>query len=193
MRSRREFLKASGLALVGFGLVPTRRAAGAARFGAGPDWAAVPEVIEMRSDGLGSRAWFDPIGVYVEPGTTVRWIVRENVHTATAYHPRNDRHSLRIPESAQAWDSGFLVSPGDHFDVTLNVPGVYDYFCMPHEAAGMVGRIVVGRPIGPGAKPFDYWVGRPETEGWRHVPEAACQAFPSVERILAERRVHPIG
>jgi hypothetical protein len=57
----------------------------------------------------------------------------------------------------------------------------------------MVGRIVVGRPIGPGAKPFDYWVGRPETEGWRHVPEAACQAFPSVERILAERRVHPIG
>ena len=191
MRSRREFLKAGGLALVGFGLVPTRRAAGAARLWAGLDWVAVPELIEMRSDRLGSRVWFDPIGVYVEPGTTVRWIVRENVHTTTAYHPRNDRHSLRIPESAQAWDSGFLVSPGDHFDVTLSVPGVYDYYCMPHEAAGMVGRIVVGRPIGPGSEPFDAWVSRPGTEGWRDVPEAARQAFPSVARILAERRVHP--
>src|SRR2546426_10507337 len=64
---------------------------------------------------------FDPIGLYVEPGATVRWIVRENVHTTTAYHPRNDHHPLRIPESAVPWDSGFLVHPGDYFDITLNV------------------------------------------------------------------------
>jgi plastocyanin len=153
--------------------------------------AAAPEVIEMRSDALGSRVWFDPIGLYVDPGTTVRWIVRENVHATTAYHPRNDHHPLRIPESAAPWDSGFLVNPGDHFDVMLTVPGVYDYYCMPHEVAGMVGRIVVGEPLGPGAEPFDYWVGRPGTDGWRHVPDAAREAFPSVARILAERRVHP--
>ncbi|PYO30078.1 MAG: hypothetical protein DMD32_14990, partial [Gemmatimonadetes bacterium] len=90
----------------------------------------------MRSDTLGSRVWFDPIGLYVEPGATVRWIVRENVHTTTAYHPRNDHHPLHIPESAVPWDSGFLVHPGDHFDVTLTVSGVYDYYCMPHEAVG---------------------------------------------------------
>ena len=145
----------------------------------------------MRSDALGSRVWFDPIGLYVEPGATVRWIVRDNVHTTTAYHPRNDHHSLRIPEGAAPWDSGFLVHPGDHFDVTLTVPGVYDYYCMPHEAAGMVGRIVVGEPLGPGAEPFDYWVGGPGTDGWRQVPDAARQAFPAVAQILAERRVHP--
>jgi plastocyanin len=150
-------------------------------------------VIEMRSDALGSRVWFDPIGLYVEPGATVRWIVRENVHTTTAYHPQNDHHPLRIPESAVAWDSGFLVHPGDHFEVTLTVPGVYDYYCMPHEAVGMVGRIVVGQPIGPGAEPFDYWVGRPGTDSWRHVPDAARQTFPSVAQILRERRVHPAG
>src|ERR1043166_6001394 len=114
------------------------------------------EVVKMRSDALGSRVWFDPIGLYVEPGATVRWIVRENVHTTTAYHPQNDHHPLRMPESAVAWDSGFLVHPGDHFEVTLTVPGVYDYYCMPHEAVGMVGRIVVGQAIGPGAEPFDY-------------------------------------
>jgi hypothetical protein len=55
----------------------------------------------------------------------------------------------------------------------------------------MVGRTVVGRPLGPGAEPFDYWVGQPGTEGWRHVPDAARQAFPSVAQILRERRVHP--
>ena len=191
--SRREFLKAGGLGLVGFGLVPDRRASVAALLGARRRSAAVLEVIEMRSDAIGSRVWFDPIGLYVEPGATVRWIVRENVHTTTAYHPQNDHHPRRIPESAVAWDSGFLVHPGDHFDVTLTVPGVYDYYCMPHEAVGMVGRIVVEQPSGPGAEPFDYWVGRPGTDSWRHVPEAARQTFPSVARILGERRVHPPG
>lgn len=151
------------------------------------------EVIEMHSDPAGAHVWFDPIGLHVDPGTTVRWIARENVHTATAYHPRNSRHPLRIPERATPWDSGYLVHPGDHFDVTLTVPGVYDYFCAPHEAAGMVGRIVVGRSEGPGAEPFDYWVGRPGTDGWLHVPEAARKSFPSVARILSERRVHPPG
>ena len=191
--SRREFLKAGGLALVGFGLVSCRRAPVRTLLGARPRSAAALEVVEMRSDTLGSRVWFDPIGLYVEPGATVRWIVRENVHTTTAYHPRNDHHPLRIPESAVPWDSGFLVHPGDHFDVTLTVCGVYDYYCMPHEAVGMVGRIVVGQPLGSGAEPFDYWLGRPGTDSWRHVPDAARQTFPSVAQILAERRVHPAG
>ena len=178
--SRREFLRVGGLALVGLGLAPGRRARATTR-----------EVIEMRSDALGSRVWFDPIGLHVEPGTTVRWLARENVHTVTAYHPRNDHHQLRIPERAVPWDSGFLVTPGDHFDVTLTVPGVYDYYCAPHEAAGMVGRIIVGRPLGPGAEPFDYWVGEPGTGSWHHVPGAARETFPSIARIMAERRVHP--
>jgi plastocyanin len=177
--SRRDFLRAGGLALLGVGLAPGRL------------WSATLEVIEMRSDALGSRVWFDPIGLLVKPGTTVRWVVRENVHTTTAYHPRNERHPLRIPERATPWDSGFLVNPGDHFDVTLTEPGVYDYYCMPHEAAGMVGRIVVGTSRGAGAKGFDYWRGQPGTEHWRHVPDAARSAFPSVARIMAEHRVRP--
>jgi plastocyanin len=96
--------------------------AAAGLLGAAPRTAAAPELIEMRSDPLGSRVWFDPIGLYVEPGTAVRWTVRENVHTTTAYHPDNDHHPLRIPEGAAPWDSGFLVNPGDHFEVTLVVP-----------------------------------------------------------------------
>lgn len=102
---------------------------------------------------------------------------------------RNDRHSLRIPDRAEPWDSHFLVNPGSHFEVTLTVPGVYDYFCMPHEVADMVGRIVVGRPEGPGALPFDYVTGRPGTAEWRPVPSAAQKAFPSVSAIMRQRVV----
>jgi plastocyanin len=181
-KSRREFLKAGGLALTGLGIAPLF----GTRLFSLPD----PKLIEMRSDALGSRVWFDPIGLYVEPGTTVRWMARENVHTTTAYHPSNDHHSLRIPAGAAPWDSGFLVKPGSTFDITLRIPGVYDYYCIPHEGAGMVGRIVVGKATGAGAQPFDYWVGKPGTDGWRRVPDAARAAFPTVERILAERVVH---
>jgi plastocyanin len=86
----------------------------------------------------------------------VRWIVREKVYTTTAYHPRNDKHPLRIPQRATPWDSGFLVQPGDHFEITLTEPGVYDYYCAPHEATGMVGRIVAGKPIDVAGLEFDY-------------------------------------
>src|SRR5688572_9165897 len=99
----------------------------------------------MRSDSLGARVWFDPIGRLVTPGTTVRWALVDGVHSTTAYHPANGR-PLRIPEGARPWDSGILKEPGAGFEVRLTVPGVYDFFCLPHEAAGMVGRIVVGTP-----------------------------------------------
>ena len=39
-------------------------------------------------------------------------------------------------------DSGYLL-PDEEFSLTLTRSGAYDYFCIPHEHAGMVGRIVV--------------------------------------------------
>lgn len=179
--------------LAALGLAPRPALAGLLFPDSRPGSPGARQIIEMRSDALGAQVWFDPIGLWVEPNTTIRWITRQNVHTTTAYHPHNSQHPLRIPERAAAWDSGFLVNPGDHFDITLTEPGVYDYYCMPHEAVGMVGRIVVGRVSGSGARPFDYWTGRPGTEHWLHVPEAARRAFPSVARILAARRVHASG
>jgi hypothetical protein len=76
-----------------------------------------------------------------------------------------------------------------HFDVTLTVAGAYDYFCMPHEAAGMVGRIVVGKPEGIGALPCDYFRDKTGTGDWLAVPAAAQRAVPAVKRILRERVV----
>jgi plastocyanin len=183
VQTRREFLKAGELALVGIGVPSVARVAVLYP----PRTAQVVEIY-MKSDQIGTKVCFDPIGVYIERGQTVPWIVSENVHTTSAYHPRNSNHSLRIPSNATPWDSGFL-SPGEHFESKLMIQGVYDYYCMPHEEAGMVGRIIVSEPTGPGALPFDYYQGRPGTTNWRPEPAAAQKAFPSIEQIMREKVV----
>ena len=185
MLTRRKFLTIAGCAFAGLIVPSTMQATRATE-----SRRATTKVIEiyMRSDKLGSEVWFDPVGVYIEPGQTVRWIVAENVHTTTAYHPKNNKHSLRIPRNAAPWDSGFL-NPGEHFEVALTVEGVYDYYCMPHEAAGMVGRIIVGKPTGPGTLSFDYYQGKPGTESWISVPPEAKKSFPSIEQIMREKVV----
>ena len=181
MRSRRNLLGIGGAALASLGLVPGRRAA-----------AADIVEIRMQSDASGSRVYFDPIGILIEPGHVVRWVCEANVHTTTAYHPKNNHHSLRIPQTAQPWDSGYLL-PGKSFEVTLTAEGVYDYFCRPHEMAGMVGRIIVGKPGGPGMLPFNYFKGKPGTNSWLPVPKLAQEAFPKIADIMSKGAVHVAG
>jgi len=146
------------------------------------------EVIEihMKSDPGGGVVGFDPIGVLLQPGQMVRWICDDNVHTTTAYSPENDNHSLRIPTNARPWASDFLL-PKQTFEVTLTVEGIYDYFCAPHEEAGMVGRLIVGSAVGPGALPFDYYLNH--GHNWKPVPPSAQQSFPTVEAIVARKIV----
>jgi plastocyanin len=79
---------AGGLALAGLG---GPRVGGAVR----------PVEIHSRATARGEAVWFDPIGLWVPRGETVRWVLHHDVHTTTAYHPKNDQHSLRIPESAE--------------------------------------------------------------------------------------------
>jgi hypothetical protein len=125
----------------------------------------------------------------IRPGQTIRWVSEGTTHTTTAYHPKNAQHSLRIPDGALPWDSKYIL-PGQTFQVTLTVEGVYDYFCTPHEQAGMVGRIIVGHPAGPGTQLFDYFKDQPDKRGWRAVPKLAQQAFPKIEEIVAAGVVH---
>ena len=157
--------------------------AGAALRGAGIASAATVEVKLVQAPA--GDAYFDPAGVRIAPGDTVRWVEMSGFHSITSYHPRNDNHELRIPESAEPWDSDILLADypksGSTFERVFTVPGVYDYFCKPHEMAGMVGRIVVGEPgDGPGTKPFGYAPG----EHWKPVPEVARKAFPPIADIL---------
>jgi len=136
------------------------------------------------------RTYFDPVGVRIAPGDTVRWVQLNGFHSITAYHPSNDNHELRIPASAQPWDSDILLADypkrGATFEHVFTVPGVYDYFCKPHEMAGMVGRIVVGNTgDGPGTKPFGY----APSENWKPIPELARKTFPSAAEIMQKGTV----
>ena len=149
--------------------------------------------VKMMASAAGSVS-FDPIGIHIDPGDTVRWVQISGYHSTTAYHPANDNHELRIPENAVSWNSDIMIgqypAPGSAFEQKFTVEGVYDYFCRPHENAGMVGRIIVGRPLdGPGTRTFNY---APEKR-WKPLPEAAQRAFPSIEEITAKGIVGPPG
>ena len=164
--TRRDVLKVGGGILAGLG-VPAVVASG-------------PVDIRMQGNADGSHVWFDPVGLRVAPGQTIRWINVDpgNSHTATAYHPRNLERPLRIPETAEPWNSDYLL-PDESFWVTLTVEGVYDFFCIPHEHAGMVGRIIVGQP---GRSPADSLSA--QAAGGEPIPEIALRAFPPIDEIM---------
>nr|WP_165403398.1 plastocyanin/azurin family copper-binding protein [Rhizobium leguminosarum] len=144
------------------------------------------EVVEIRMQGRadGSHVWFDPIGVLIKPGQMIRWINQNpgNSHTTTAYHPANFGKPLRIPEAANSWDSDYLL-PDESFSVTFTEHGVYDYYCIPHEHAGMVGRIIVGEAHGS-------WM--ESVAASSGLPDEALKAFPMVEEIMAKRIVRRV-
>ena len=94
---------------------------------------------------------FDPESLTVAPGTKVVFTNdSEEAHTVTAYEDA-------LPEGAEYFSSGgfedeeraraavadALIPPGEQYSVTLEEPGTYEYFCIPHEADGMKAEIVV--------------------------------------------------
>ncbi|KRB30222.1 plastocyanin/azurin family copper-binding protein [Mesorhizobium sp. Root172] len=165
--TRREMLGAGGGLAAALSLFPLTA------------WAS--EVVDIRMQGRddGSHVWFDPVGILIKPGQTIRWtnLNPGNSHTTTAYNPANFERPLRMPKAAKPWDSDYLL-PNESFSVTFTEQGVYDYYCVPHEHAGMVGRIIVGEP---------------EAHGWPQLvgangdlPEEALKAFPTIEDIMTK-------
>lgn len=95
--------------------------------------------------------YFEPAGLFIEPGDTVRFIADTPHHTVTAYHPLQGKEQ-RVPDGVEPFSSPVLPI-GETWDYTFDVPGVYDLWCGPHESYGMAMRVVVGEATGPGAEP----------------------------------------
>jgi len=91
-----------------------------------------------------NRLTYEAEAVRVRVGETVTWEnTSDLIHTVTGDPSRAaDEGSVSLPDGAAPFDSGNL-QPGETFSHTFRVPGEYVYFCVPHEAAGMVGRVIV--------------------------------------------------
>jgi len=131
--------------------------------------------------------YYDPVGVYIDPGDTVEWTALRWTPTVTAFHPDNDNHELRIPEGARPFDSGMLATM-ETFRWTFDVEGTYDYYSKYHEAVGLIGRIVVGRPGGPGENPPRYG----GSEGRSPIYRLGMRVFNVLDsREIAEKKTVP--
>ncbi|MGH2736480.1 MAG: cupredoxin domain-containing protein [Actinomycetota bacterium] len=94
---------------------------------------------------------FEPETITVSVGETVTFVNEDGEqHTVTAVEDS-------IPDDAEYFASGGfesereareslsegLLAQGETFEVTLEVPGTYEFFCIPHEQSGMRGTIEV--------------------------------------------------
>jgi plastocyanin len=110
------------------------------------EWAKT-DTVDM-TDELG----FEPKQIEVSAGTTVTW---KNVgsigHTVTAYEDK-------IPEGATYFASGGFdsqqaavdgypdkgnIEAEGTYEHTFETKGTYEYYCIPHEMNGMVGKVKV--------------------------------------------------
>ncbi len=73
--------------------------------------------------------FFDPSSITVRVGTTVVW--RNNGQQTHDIHARDG-----------SFDSP-LLNPGNTFRFTFTKPGLYPYYCIPHEGDGMIGQVEV--------------------------------------------------
>lgn len=98
---------------------------------------------------------FLPAEHRVEVGDTVLWGNETTQgHTVTAYvgglpagadYFASGGYADEQAAREAFWDgerAGVLYT-GDTYEYTLSTPGTHNYFCIPHERAGMVGRIIV--------------------------------------------------
>jgi len=78
---------------------------------------------------------FQPDPLTVAPGTRVTFTNRDRIdHTVTA--------GTREAPEPELFD-GDLPEQGATFELVLDEPGTYDYFCEVHAGPGMTGRVVV--------------------------------------------------
>lgn len=103
--------------------------------------------------GMGASS-FEPPSLEVTAGETVVWRnSNSRAHTVTAYEDlipaeadyfaSGDYASEQAARDAFFDAFGGAIASREEYEHTFSVPGEYQYFCIPHEKAGMVGSITV--------------------------------------------------
>merc|ERR1719460_562791 len=83
---------------------------------------------------------FDPSTVTIKKGEKVTW-------TNNAGFPHNvvfDEDAVPDGVDVDSLSSyDLLNAPGESHSATFDVAGTYEYYCEPHQGAGMAGKVVV--------------------------------------------------
>ena len=146
-KDRRQFLKSAGGLVIAGVLAGCTDDSGGGEGDSGDGDGETENIIEMNDD-----LEFVPDTFEVAVGETVTW---ENVgsvgHSVTAYEDE-------IPDDAKYFASGDHDSEsaardaypdegdipgGETYEHTFDTAGEYQYFCIPHEQAGMTGTVTV--------------------------------------------------
>lgn len=98
-----------------------------------------PAIVTLSND-----LHFSPTPIEVQVGQTVEWHNDSLlVHTVTLNVARAAKpEDVALPDAAEPFDSGVLL-PHKVFRHRFEVTGRYRYYCVPHEATGMVGEVIV--------------------------------------------------
>jgi plastocyanin len=118
---------------------PAAKTSGTAATGGAAKSGAAAATVEMTDENK-----FVPETVTIKKGETIAW-----KNTGTMVHNVStdatlaiDKSHAKLPSGAKAFSSPILTG-GQTFSHTFDVAGDYVYFCQPHEAVGMVGKITV--------------------------------------------------
>ena len=77
---------------------------------------------------------FAPDPVTVEAGTTILFTNKDKINHSVTAGTRETPDPDRF--------EGVMDGAGETYELTLDEPGTYDYFCKFHPGAGMTGEIV---------------------------------------------------
>lgn len=99
--------------------------------------------------GTDGRNVFEPPALIVALGDTVTWGFASAGHNVCCRPEDND--GVGLPAGTEGFASyasdeppdGAFVPRGGTFEHTFDVPGKYDYVCIPHDDLGMTGTITV--------------------------------------------------
>jgi pseudoazurin len=91
------------------------------------------DMLNAASDG---ERGFEPALVRIDPGDSVHFVAVDKGHSVES-----------IPGMLPNGAAPFSGKISQDVVVKFDKPGVYGYRCVPHYAMGMVGLIVVGRPV----------------------------------------------
>ncbi|HWO87641.1 MAG TPA: plastocyanin/azurin family copper-binding protein [Gemmatimonadales bacterium] len=107
----------------------------------------------------GSRYTFEPAGLRIQPGDIVEFVnVSGFPHNVQFYPNRIPAGAADVLNRNMTQRMGpvagpMMTQPNQTYRVSFaGAPqGTYDYFCLPHQAMGMIATIIVGQPGGPGS------------------------------------------